>query len=286
MAQFPSSLISFSTKVNGQVIDASDINSPQAEITALETKVGVDGSADTTSLDYLVKNAASDGGGHVQKANKGGTGQTSYTKGDLLVATSSSVLGKVGVGVNDTVLLADSTQTAGVRWANPPGSKISNSGLTSTTTTLQGSSSVFGSIMSVTIPASTLGTSGAIRTKVYFSDFGTGNPGFSILLAACYGNTRVSSVVVSTGAALSSVSGNLEYTIFSAGASNTQTATMLLHLSKNKDRGTFANNPSIMTVYSTGSASEDSSASKTLGIEVVSAGAEITRSGYTVERLI
>lgn len=114
--QFPSSIISFSTKVNGQVIDANDVNSPQAEITALETKVGADSSADTTSLDYKISNALSDGGGHVQTANKGGTGQTSYTKGDLLVASSSSVLGKLSVGNDGLSLVADSSQTTGVNW--------------------------------------------------------------------------------------------------------------------------------------------------------------------------
>lgn len=117
MAIFPSSIISFSTKVNGQVIDASDINLPQNEITALETKVGIDNSADTTSLDYLIKNSASSGGGHVQTANKGGTGQTSYNKGDILVASSGSVLGKLSVGADLQVLTADSSQTSGVKWS-------------------------------------------------------------------------------------------------------------------------------------------------------------------------
>lgn len=122
---FPSSIISFSTKVNGAVIDAGDVNSPQTEITAIETKVGTDGSADTTSLDYKITNPASDGGGHVQKANKGGTGQTSYTKGDILVATSSSVLGKQAVGGTDGyALVVDSTQTNGVKWGLPGNSPV------------------------------------------------------------------------------------------------------------------------------------------------------------------
>lgn len=71
---------------------------------------------------YDVRAAASDGGGHVQTAAKGGTGQTTYTKGDILVAQSASVLSKVAVGTTGQVLVADSTQAAGVRWgagANP-----------------------------------------------------------------------------------------------------------------------------------------------------------------------
>ncbi len=116
MTQFPSSIISFSTKANGQLIDASDVNIPQAEITALETKVGVDGSSDTSSLDYLIKSSVSSGGGHIQSANKGGTGQTSYNKGDLLVGASTSVVSKLAVGADGTSPIADSTQATGISW--------------------------------------------------------------------------------------------------------------------------------------------------------------------------
>lgn len=115
--QFPSSIISFATHVNGQIIDASDVNSPDAEIVALETKVGVDNSAVATSLDFIIKNASSNGGGHVQTANKGGTGQTSYNKGDILVASSSSVLGKQAAGPDGSAIVYDSTQTNGINSA-------------------------------------------------------------------------------------------------------------------------------------------------------------------------
>lgn len=51
--------------------------------------------------------------------NKGGTGASSFlpltTKGDLL--TYSTVLARLGVGANDTVLTADSTQATGLKWA-------------------------------------------------------------------------------------------------------------------------------------------------------------------------
>lgn len=87
-------------------------------IEALQTKVGIDSSADATSLDYLVKNASSNGGGHVQTAAKGGTGQTTYTKGDILAAASASVLNKLAVGTNGQLLVADSSATNGVKWGN------------------------------------------------------------------------------------------------------------------------------------------------------------------------
>lgn len=45
---------------------------------------------------------------------------TLTTKGDLLVTQSSATLNRLGVGANDTVLTADSTQTNGVKWSPLP----------------------------------------------------------------------------------------------------------------------------------------------------------------------
>ena len=46
---------------------------------------------------------------------------TVTTKGDLIVATASSTVTRVGVGANDTVLTADSTTASGVKWAASTG---------------------------------------------------------------------------------------------------------------------------------------------------------------------
>lgn len=88
-----------------------------ATIEALQAKVGIDDSAVVTSLDYIAKNANSDGGGHVQTAAKGGTGQTTFTKGDLLVASAATTLTKLGVGASDgLVLQVDNAETTGMKW--------------------------------------------------------------------------------------------------------------------------------------------------------------------------
>lgn len=52
------------------------------------------------------------------------------TKGDLLVATTDSTVTRLGVGTNGYVLMADSTQSAGIKWAanTPGGATIGSNG--------------------------------------------------------------------------------------------------------------------------------------------------------------
>ncbi len=67
-------------------------NTVSSALGQVEAVIGVEGSASVVgSLQYLIKSPASNGGGHVQGAAFGGTGQTTFTKGNLLVAQSASV---------------------------------------------------------------------------------------------------------------------------------------------------------------------------------------------------
>jgi hypothetical protein len=64
------------------------------------------------------------------------------TKGDLIAATGASTPSRLGVGANDTVLVADSTAATGLKWAVP----ASGSMTLLSTTTLSGTSTVISSI--------------------------------------------------------------------------------------------------------------------------------------------
>lgn len=131
-------------------------------ITETQTFVGTLSSAVGT-LVYDIRSTTSNGGGHVQTANKGGTGQTSFNKGDLLIGQSSSVLTRLAVGSDGLGLLADSTAATGVRWGLS-NSKFAGTGVdgalsvTSGTTTISlgGLQTVIKNYTSISITGGTL----------------------------------------------------------------------------------------------------------------------------------
>lgn len=158
-----------STLSNPQPTDR--LNSPshsslhQAENTAIgeiETFVGTLSSTQGT-LVYDIRSPLSNGGGHVQTANKGGTGQTSYNKGDILVASSSSVLTKLAASPSvGAVLTADPSQAVGLYWgAAQASTKIKTS--PSLVSVSNGLSSVQTVYFAASIFSSTFGTSNAVR---------------------------------------------------------------------------------------------------------------------------
>lgn len=65
-----------------------------------------------------LRSPSSNGGGHIQSVDKGGTGNTSYVKGDILVAQSSSNIVRLAVGADGTGLVADSATASGVKWGS------------------------------------------------------------------------------------------------------------------------------------------------------------------------
>ena len=79
--------------------------------------------------------------GGVLNVERGGTNIASYTKGDLIAASASTTLSKLGVGTNGFILSANSSTTTGLEWiANQVGTVTSVSvtaplGVTNGTTT-------------------------------------------------------------------------------------------------------------------------------------------------------
>lgn len=71
---------------------------------------------------YVLSSTAAGARSWVAQAAGGGSVATDTiwdAKGDLAVGTGANTAAKLAVGANDTILIADSTQTTGIRWGTP-----------------------------------------------------------------------------------------------------------------------------------------------------------------------
>lgn len=84
-----------------------------SKTTGLQTALDGKAASSHTHAQSDVTNLVSDLAAKVAKS-------TATTKGDLLVATASATLARLGLGTNGQVLTADSAQTEGVKWADAP----------------------------------------------------------------------------------------------------------------------------------------------------------------------
>jgi hypothetical protein len=281
---FPSTISTFT-----QVSASDRLNSPShsalhndvsSVLTQVQTVIGTDASTLGTILGDL-RNPSSNGGGHVQTANKGGTGQTAYTKGDLLVATSTSVLTKLAVGTDGQVLQASSVAAAGVAWGTaPPRAKVAISG---SVMTYVGSVGVAQSVMSVTIPGSTLGTNNAVAAKV-FTEMINNNQTTGFRWDVHYGASLIASqsVPIPGGNSTTSVRGTLEVTLIGANSPSAQLANVS-NIWQQVGSSVLGSAPTYATL------AVDSALNRTLDISVAitnsATNASVITRGYIVEKL-
>lgn len=249
------------------------------EIVAIEIFVGTLASTAGT-LVYDVRSPSSNGGGHVQTAVLGGTGQTSYTKGDLLVGQSASVVSRMAVGTTGQLLSVDSTTSTGLKYIDNSKPKLVANG--SVYTLLSGNGET--SLISVTVPGSTLGTSNFLRTKVYIdpSDMRS-----SVLVKAVYGGTVISSILLASpdgGFTTVLPHGTIDHVLIGNSTTNSQRSkldiTLLSDVPLNGSRS------SVYGYVDSKTSAIDGSANQTYGItaQVIGTG-NINIGGYTVEKI-
>lgn len=281
---FPSTLSSFNypsatSRLNNPSHSALH-NTVASALGQVETIIGTSASTLGTIIGDL-RNPLSGGGGHVQTAILGGTGQTTFTKGDVLVAQSSSVLSKLAAGTDNQVLTGDSTQTIGVKWASP--TRIAAIASIQTVS----ASSTETSILSVTIPASVLSTGNVIRATAFVGAY-TGTD--TLLIKANYGANQVASILLSPSAAsTSSVAGKIEYVLHANAAANVQRGVLAIDLKASR-LNILQSSVLGIDGYKMGTSSINSAANQTLGLTAkwsgTTAGNRIDIDSYIVEKIL
>lgn len=121
-------LIKLPVGSNGQILTADSAQTSGIKWSSPATAgtvTSVDASGGTTGMSFSGGPVTSAGtltlSGTLAAVN-GGTGNNTYTKGDILVAVNSTTLVKLGVGTDGQALVVDAAQTAGVKWGTPSGS--------------------------------------------------------------------------------------------------------------------------------------------------------------------
>lgn len=258
-------------------------NQVSSAIGQLEAVVGLTGSSSVLgTIEGDLRSPASGGGGHVQTAVLGGTGQTTYNKGDILVAQSASVLARVTVGTDGQVLQANSSVVSGVNWVVNSVPKVALSGSVLTVSGMNETS-----IFSVTIPGSTLGSNNVLRARLFatFTASATNN----VILRPIYGSSSVTtwSTNVNVNPA-ASMSGIVEYELFGANSPSSQLGVINANLVKPMLDPTSAAS-SIVGIFQmkSGNINEDSGAAKTFGItaQLDGTSSNFVVKGWTIEKL-
>ena len=148
----------------GTVTTVNGIPGPLVSITGGSTGLSFSTGANPSAL-----------GGVLIEAD-GGTHQSTYTKGDLLVTPGGAVLNKLAVGTNGFALTADSTATNGVKWAAGTGGTV-----TSFSATPNG---IFDVANPTTTPALSLDNQNANIVLAGPSSGGAATPSFRALVNA------------------------------------------------------------------------------------------------------
>jgi len=116
-SSYPGSLDNFSTShVDDvdEIIHASTINDNADAINKIEAELGTNPKGSAADVKTRIANTET-------VANAAIPGSTVTTKGDLIAATGSAAITRLGVGSDTQVLTADSTQPTGMKWSAPAG---------------------------------------------------------------------------------------------------------------------------------------------------------------------
>lgn len=261
---FPSTLSSFSYPTSSNKLNSPSHsalhNTVSSAVGQLEAVIGLDYSGSTLgTIIGDLRSPGSSGGGHVQTANLGGTGYAGgFTKGDVLVASASSVLTKVAIGTDNQVVTVDASQPTGLKYASPTlisqiSSIISIRGVSET------------SVLNATIPSSVLGSGNVVESRMFVNNFAASG---SVLIKATYGGAVVASVMARPTGTLSSIYGRVNYIILANG-NNAQRGILEVNLGGQQADPAAVTSITAVHLYDMNTASVATASNKTMGVTML-----------------
>lgn len=208
-------------------------NTVSSAVGQLEAVIGLEGSSSAVgTINYDLRSPASGGGGHIQTANKGGTGQTMYAKGDLLVGQSSSVLTKLSAGNDNQVLLADSAAATGIKWGQLTSA---NKVAINTSSVLSFPDATPTVLFAASVAGSILGSNNAIKFTGALQNFGSNA---TLDIVASYGNNTAVTLQLGGGSIIGtgpgSIAGTLTGMITANGSTSSQLSYMMLNVGQRR----------------------------------------------------
>ena len=208
------------------------------------------------------------------------TKSTLTAKGSIYGASAASTPAELAVGTNGQVLVAASGEATGLNWKNA--TKLVTTVLTPVTVS---NTTTETDLVSVSIPANTLGTTGAINAYVYISAAAwTTGDGATLTLRLKYGATTIASAVITkntSGRALSGLGGAIQLNLIANASTSAQIGSIDCRLIQTR---AFDTDPSparyaIMGGHDQGTAAEDSTGALTMALSAQWSAAD---AGYTI----
>ncbi len=288
---FPSIITSFqyptaTNRLNNPSHSALE-NNQSSTIGQIEAVIGLsDGASVLGTIIGDLRSPNSPGGGHVQGAAFGGTGQTTFNKGDIFVAQSASVISKLAVGTNGQVLQVQSGQAVGIQWSNVVANKIQIN--TNSILGAQGAFSVATVLYAASIIGSTLGTNNGIKFTGLFRNFKSIS---DLTIVVNYGNNIVASTVSTFNSSVTGLSGKIQGYILGNGNASSQIGFVDFQAFKNQTDVTLgAGTPSyeMSTATGLGNSSINSEQNQNLIItgQAAGSGSSILAAAFIVEKIV
>ena len=195
-------------------------------------------------------------------------GNVVTTKGDMAVGSGTNDYDRLAVGTNDYVLVADSTQTLGMKWAVLAADKkilnvYTNVTVSNTTTET--------TLATVSVTGGSLSTDNILKGNLWISTVRGAGAGTLTIRLKYGGTTLITHTITLQNSALGA--GEFKFELRATGATNTQEAESLFFTMSNVVGNTFP--ASIYDYGTSGTAAVDSTADQTLAITAQFSAADV-----------